>query len=95
MGADTTLYLIAYDIASDKRRTRVHKILSGFGQWTQFSLFECFLTEKQALQMRERLDAILEPEEDNVRIYTLCATCTEKVETIGSEKPEEAVAFIL
>ncbi|HEU5378541.1 MAG TPA: CRISPR-associated endonuclease Cas2, partial [Ktedonobacteraceae bacterium] len=40
----STLYVIAYDISDDRRRTNVHSILKGFGQWTEFSLFECFLT---------------------------------------------------
>jgi CRISPR-associated protein Cas2 len=40
----TTCYVIAYDIPDDKRRTKVHKILLGYGKWTQYSLFECFLT---------------------------------------------------
>ena len=37
--ADRAFYVIAYDIPSDKRRTKVHKLLCGFGQWTQYSLF--------------------------------------------------------
>src|SRR5579885_1454026 len=32
------LYVVAYDIPDNKRRTRVHKLLKGFGQWTEFSL---------------------------------------------------------
>jgi len=41
---ERTLYVIAYDIPSNRRRTKVHKVLCGFGQWTQYSLFECYLT---------------------------------------------------
>jgi len=91
----TTLYLIAYDISSDKRRTQVHKALSGFGQWTQYSLFECFLTEKQYLQLRQRLDKILEAGQDSVRFYPICDSCRQKVETVGSPPPEEAVLFLV
>jgi hypothetical protein len=29
MNDDTTLYIIAYDIPDDKRRTKVHKVLCG------------------------------------------------------------------
>ena len=43
----SSLYVVAYDISDDKRRTKIHKILKGFGQWTEFSLFECFLTKKE------------------------------------------------
>jgi len=29
-----TLYVIAYDIPDDRRHTKVHRVLSGFGKWT-------------------------------------------------------------
>jgi CRISPR-associated protein Cas2 len=88
------LYVVAYDISDDKRRTKVHKTLSGFGQWTQYSLFECHLSEKQYLKLRQKLDRLL-ADEDSVRFYNLCAGCVAKVETVGSEKPEEPVAIIV
>ena len=53
-----TLYVIAYDIPSDRRRTKVHKTLCGFGQWTQYSLFECHLTDKELVALRGRDDWI-------------------------------------
>jgi len=92
---DRTLFVIAYDISSDRRRTKIHKTLCGFGQWTQYSLFECHLTDKELLTLRAKLDKILEPEEDSVRFYPLCAACVAKVETVGSEKPEEKQVFIV
>jgi CRISPR-associated protein Cas2 len=91
----TTLYVVAYDTPSDKRRARIHKTLSGYGQWTQFSLFECHLTDKQYLQLRHRLDEHLEPEEDSLRFYPLCAGCKGKVETVGGEKPDDPVTIIV
>ncbi len=33
--SQTTCYVIAYDIPDNKRRTKVHEILLGFGTWTQ------------------------------------------------------------
>jgi CRISPR-associated protein Cas2 len=89
------LYVIAYDIPSDRRRTRVHKTLCGFGQWTQYSLFECHLTDKELLTLRNKLDKILEPEEDSLRFYPLCVACLTKVETVGSDKPKEKQVFIV
>ena len=89
------LYIIAYDIPSDRRRTKVHKTLCGFGQWTQYSLFECHLTEKELIALRGKLDPLLKPQEDSVRFYPLCAACVARVETIGSEKPEEENVFII
>ncbi len=91
----TTFYVVAYDIPNDKRRTKVHKTLSGFGQWTQYSLFECHLSDKQYLQLRQRLDRLLEAEQDSVRFYVLCAACLAKVDTVGSEKPKDSTAIII
>ena len=88
------LYVVAYDISDDKRRTKVHKTLSGFGQWTQYSLFECHLSEKQYLKLRQKLDQLL-ADEDSVRFYNLCAGCVAKIETVGGEKPEEPVTIIV
>ena len=89
------LYLIAYDISSDKRRTKVHKLLCGFGQWTQYSLFECFLNEKEYILLQHRLRAILNETEDNVRFYPLCRSCQQSVETVGSTPPEENTVYLL
>lgn len=91
----STLYIIAYDISNDKRRTKVHKILSGFGEWTQYSLFECFLDKRDLVRLRARLDDVLEPEEDSVRLYPVCAVCLDRVETVGSTLPREKVAYLV
>ena len=90
-----TLYIVAYDIPNDRRRTKVHKTLCGFGEWTQYSLFECHLTEKELIALHGRLDPLLEPEEDSVRLYPLCVPCVAKVMTIGSPKPAEQDVFVI
>lgn len=90
-----TCYVVAYDIPDDKRRTKVHKILLGFGKWTQYSLFECFLTRKELILLQARLTEHLEPREDSVRFYPLCANCVSKVETVGGPPPADKVLFIV
>ena len=78
--------VISYDISDDRRRTKLHKILKSYGQWMQFSLFECHdLTEAQYAKLRSRLARLIKPEEDSIRFYFLCACCREKVERIGGE----------
>ncbi len=91
----TSFYVIAYDIPSDRRRTKVHKILSGFGRWTQYSLFEAFLTDKELVALQGKLERQIDPAKDSVRFYSLCKGCVEKVETVGSEKPKEEKVFIV
>src|SRR6266566_195385 len=91
----STLYVVAYDISDDKRRTKIHKILKGFGQWTEFSLFECFLTKKELLQMRAKLDKYLDSRTDKVRIYLICDACITKIETIGIPEPKEVTSYLI
>jgi CRISPR-associated protein Cas2 len=89
-----TLYVIAYDIPNDRRRTKVHKVLSGFGEWTQYSLFECFLDKKELVQLRAKLHALLEPDEDSVRVYPLDTDNRALIETIGSPPPAPKTVYL-
>ncbi len=93
--SQSTCYVIAYDIPDDKRRTKVHKILQGYGTWTQYSLFECFLTRKQLVLLQSRLADYLVAREDSVRFYSLCASCVSKVETVGGPPPDEPHVYIV
>lgn len=91
----TTCYIIAYDIPDDRRRTKIHKILSGFGTWTQYSLFECFLSKKELILLKSKLAKYIEDTQDSVRFYPLCANCLEKVETVGGQPPTEDILYIV
>jgi CRISPR-associated protein Cas2 len=93
--AHTTLYLVAYDISDDRRRTKIHKILCGFGQWTQYSIFECHLSDKEMVALHGRLDNVIDPKEDNIRFYHICQACQSKAETVGSSPPAEEKLFLL
>jgi CRISPR-associated protein Cas2 len=91
----TTCYIIAYDIPDDRRRTKVHKILSGFGTWTQYSLFECFLSKKELVLLKSKLAEHVRDTQDSVRFYPLCASCLDRVETVGGQPPTEDILFIV
>jgi CRISPR-associated protein Cas2 len=87
--------VISYDISEDKRRTKIHKILKSYGQWMQFSLFECDLTDTQYAKLRFRLSKMIQPKQDSVRFYFLCACCQPKVERIGGEQVrDESIFFV-
>lgn len=91
----TTCYVIAYDISNDKRRTKIHKVLLGFGKWTQYSLFECFLSRKDLVLLQAKLAQHLEAKEDSVRFYPLCASCVKRVETVGGPLPDDDDLYII
>jgi CRISPR-associated protein Cas2 len=86
--------VIAYDISDDKRRTKIHKVLKSYGQWTQFSLFECMdLSEPEYARLRSRLQKMIVPGEDSIRFYFLCACCRDKVERIGGVEVRDDTVF--
>lgn len=91
----TMCYIIAYDIPDDRRRTKVHKVLSGFGSWTQYSLFECFLSKKELVLLKSKLAAHVKDTHDSVRFYPVCAACLDKVETVGGQPPKEDILYIV
>jgi CRISPR-associated protein Cas2 len=93
--AQVTCYVIAYDIPNDKRRTKIHKVLLGFGKWTQYSLFECFLSRKDLILLQAKLAEHLVAKEDSVRFYPLCANCVNKVETVGGSLPSDDQLFVI
>ena len=93
--SQSTCYVIAYDIPDDKRRTKIHQLLLGFGKWTQYSLFECFLSRKELILLRAKLEEHLVAKEDSVRFYPLCAICVSKVETVGRPPPADEVLFLV
>jgi CRISPR-associated protein Cas2 len=77
--------VIAYDIRDDARRLRVANELENWGQRTQFSVFECDLTEAEAESLLTRLRA-LRADEDALRIYRLCAACVARCEVMGGKE---------
>lgn len=77
--------VVTYDIPEDKRRTKIHSILKSYGQWMQYSVFECSLSDTQYAKMRSRLSKVIKPDQDSIRFYFLCGCCQGKVERIGGE----------
>lgn len=89
--------LIVYDISDDRRRTRLHTLLLNYGSPVQYSVFECLLTENELGKMKKAIRGVIRPKKDNLRYYTLCENCLQKVETtmgksVLSEHPQPLIA---
>jgi len=65
------LYLVTYDITEPKRLRRVFKLLRGFGDHIQYSVFRCELTEQRRRQLVERLAGIINERQDQVLFFSL------------------------
>ena len=83
------LVIVAYDVPSDRRRTRLAHALKDFGERVQSSVFECRLEVEDLDRLRARVRKLLKTEEDRLRIYCLCASCSPQVELFGAGKVVE------
>ncbi len=84
--AKRSFYILAYDMADDKRRSRISKEMEAIGARVQGSVFEAYLTDKDLETLQKRILKILEDSEDSVRVYPICAICKEKIITMGTGK---------
>lgn len=89
------LIIVTYDIADDKRRYRVSKLLEGFGQRVLESVFECDLTQSQFSRMERRLTPLMKDKADGARVYTLCGDCKAQTRIYGAGTIEKSDPFYL
>lgn len=75
--------LISYDVVEDKRRTKVLKLLKGYGTHVQYSVFECDLDEGQLGQLKAELLVLVDPNTDSVRLYQLDIKAVRRIEILG------------
>lgn len=83
MAINKHLYLVCFDIVSDRIRYRVVKILLKYGIRVQKSVFECHLDDKQYLDLKARIEEKICFSEDSVRYYLLCKNCERNIEISG------------
>ena len=80
--------LVTYDVATtsragQRRLSRVAKICLDFGQRVQNSVFECQLPPDRFAELRHRLLATYDPQEDSLRFYFLGNNWRRRVEHHG------------
>ena len=52
-------YVIAYDIADDRRRQKIVKVLEAIGARINWSVFECMLTPLQIEKVKVELNSLI------------------------------------
>jgi CRISPR-associated protein Cas2 len=65
------LYIITYDIPDDRCRTKVAKILEGYGKRVQYSVFECDISDKLLKELKSKLRKKVDMEKDSIRFYSI------------------------
>lgn len=63
---DEHLYIVTYDIAEPKRWRRVFRLMEGFGEWLQLSVFQCRLSARRHAELVQLLDGIIHHDNDHV-----------------------------
>ncbi|WP_187997014.1 CRISPR-associated endonuclease Cas2 [Flaviflexus equikiangi] len=68
---DAHRYLVAYDVPDDKRRTRLSKLLSSYGERMQFSVFLIDLTRASLMLLTDQLEELMDRDDDAILICDL------------------------
>lgn len=63
---DEHIYIVAYDIADPKRWRKVFRLMKGYGEWVQLSVFQCRLSLRRHADLVATLDELLHHDEDHV-----------------------------
>lgn len=63
------VHVVAYDIGDDVKRALVHKLLTGYGEPIQFSVFECWLTRRELSKLSRALSVQQLAAGDRVEIF--------------------------
>jgi len=64
-------FLVCYDICDDKRLRKVFKVMRGYGDHLQYSVFECQLNATDLVRLRAELGAIIRHNHDQVLFVDL------------------------
>jgi CRISPR-associated protein Cas2 len=86
------LYIVAYDISDQKRWRRVFRLMKGYGEWLQLSIFQCRLDRQRHAELVSLLDGIIHDQEDHVLLMDLgvADNVDPRVTSLG-KSPFEAV----
>lgn len=76
-------WIVSYDIPNDKRRSKVAKILEGYGRRAQYSVFECEIDDEKREKLEGALQREIDAEEDDIRFYPMNRADLKRVRLLG------------
>lgn len=65
------LYIVTYDIAEPRRWRRIFRLMNGYGEWLQLSVFQCRLTRKRKVELQAPLSDLINHNADHVLLLDL------------------------
>ena len=84
------MVVVTYDVSTEtaagrRRLRRVAKLCEDIGQRVQNSVFECWVQPAQWVELRRRLIAETQHEQDSLRFYFLGKNWRRRVEHVGAK----------
>jgi CRISPR-associated protein Cas2 len=87
-------YLVCYDIRDPKRLMRIYKLLKKRALHIQYSVFYCRLTWSELVELKEKLESLIDRRKDDVRVYPVPQDMKVKVMGRGDRIPEGVDIFL-
>ena len=88
-----TLFLVCYDIAEPRRQRQVRRYLQGYKVEGQKSVFECWMTAVEYVQVMKVLSGLINAEEDRIHVFQLDPR--QKVRCFGLARHFTEQSFII
>ncbi|MBI4705020.1 MAG: CRISPR-associated endonuclease Cas2 [Deltaproteobacteria bacterium] len=59
-------YIVSYDVSNPRRLRKVFKLMRGYGDHLQLSVFRCELSARELFELRAKLGHAIKHDEDQV-----------------------------
>jgi CRISPR-associated protein Cas2 len=85
-------YLVCYDIRDSKRLRHVHKLMKGYGEPWQYSVFFCILRDIDRVRMQTELEKEMDLKEDQALVLEMDRdedATRQSVTSIGQPLPKQ------
>lgn len=82
------LYVVVYDVVSDRKRDRLFHVLKEYGTPLQKSAFEARLTEHERRSMLARAGRVIDPATDRFACYPVPSSEESRIACLGLPRPE-------
>jgi CRISPR-associated protein Cas2 len=83
-------FLVTYDIRDSRRLQRIHKLMKGYGEHWQYSVFFCVLKEVDRIKMQQALEVQMNLKVDQVVVVDLGSNedaARESIFVLGASLP--------
>lgn len=98
-GGNKRRYVVTYDVRDDRRRNQIHKILRGYGDNVQYSVFIADISPVSCYRLERSIGEVIASSEDSVYFFDLGTVGDRKAKTVRvlgqARLPEERLVVIL